>query len=628
MSMLRALAILLLGLTGQVTAADYQRHTWTGSLPDSAFNTFIEQYKKDPSALARYPGGLQNISSEQLHQAISALDTTHFTYMYPISMHGYDFPDVQGTPIKRLSIMAVRGGRMIPVPFQIDEYDKTGLIWITGHNQAAAEGVPEKFDDFDELVFMFRDGGPVTYSPDKHGKIDGRILQEIRLDAPRNNPRFVYLVLDNPQRSAADYVSVDINAGRMESTIIEMNYDPKNIANITHVAPKAGPKHHQNVVDNIYLKISTGILNQHLRVKLDSLKNIRATPIAVKDGPVRASILVKARIWYAYLPTFFSQQFMLHFYEQSVVVPSRFAVDSMRTLKYFVMFLREPRIEVAIDFHNLEGARVTFQSVYDNEESTGTVDGAMSEFEQRMTTTRLPGDWLYMDSNQGWDMFFSNHMPVVENGLFDAFLDGMALYMLYQDDSEELHSYERFPGAKPRIGFTSNGLPRTAIKLMGAIPKLNYSKVDSLGEAMLALSDPSNRKKFKAYDKTVSEVLVRLNKSGRITTVEQLANAFIADLNRMRFTGIERADLNALLRDALLATTKDPSFIEHGALLEKMVALSRERDIDIAQLRYATMDNTLWFPDWVGAGGPEDFHWQTLNPPSFTVRPWIAPRIH
>jgi hypothetical protein len=38
------------------------------------------------------------------------------------------------------------------------------------------------------------------------------------------------------------------------------------------------------------------------------------------------------------------------------------------------------------------------------------------------------------------------------------------------------------------------------------------------------------------------------------------------------------------------------------------------------------MDNTLWFPDWVGPGGPEDFHWQTVNPPGFTVRPWVAPR--
>ena len=44
------------------------------------------------------------------------------------------------------------------------------------------------------------------------------------------------------------------------------------------------------------------------------------------------------------------------------------------------------------------------------------VDGKMSDFEKRMASPRLPGDWLFMDSNQGWQMFFSNHLPVVENG--------------------------------------------------------------------------------------------------------------------------------------------------------------------------------------------------------------------
>ena len=624
MRLARVVFLIALILPVQVMA-QYQRHTWKGNLPERYFQTFVEMYKKDPSALARYPGGLQNISSEQLHRAIVGLDTTHFTYMYPMSIRGYEFPKLKGTPNNRLSLMAVRGGHMIPIPFQIDEYDRSGLIWIDGHNQSPPEGTPGDFDDFDELVFMFRDGGQETYNPDVHGKIDGKVLREIRLDSSRNNPRFVYLVLDNPQRSDADYVSVDLKKGHIDSTVVEMDYDPKNIANIKHVAPKAGPKHGQNVIDNIYLNISTGILNQNLRVGLDTLNNIRAVPVAIKDGPVRVSMLVKARIWYLYLPTFFSQQFMINFYEQAFVIPSRFAIDSMHTLKFFLLFLRDPRIELAVDFDNLEGARVTFQTVYKNEDDMGVVDGKMSDFEKKMNATRLPGDWLYMDSNQGWDMFFANHMPVVPNGLFDAFLDGMQMHMLYQDDITDTRDYERFPGAHPRVGFTSSGLPRTAIKLMGSIPKLNYSKMGSLGEAIIALADPKNRSKFDDYNAVVATVLQRLKNSGRITTVEQLADAFIADLSRMRFTGMSRDDLDSLVHDALVQTTKDPAFIDHGAVLAKMVELSKQRGLDIKQLRYATMDNTLWFPDWVGPGGPRDFYWQTVHPPTYAVRPWIAP---
>src|SRR5690606_4869116 len=194
MHLMRLLCLALL-VTSSGAMAEYKRHIWEGNLPERFFETFLELYKKDPSALARYPGGLQNISSEQLHRAIAELDTTHFTYMYPMTMRGYDLPRYNGTPIERLSLMAVRGDQMIPIPFQIDEYDRTGLIWIQGHNQAPPEGTPGEFDEFDELVFMFRDGGHKTYLPDQHGKIEGQVLQEIRLDSPRNDPRYIYLVL-------------------------------------------------------------------------------------------------------------------------------------------------------------------------------------------------------------------------------------------------------------------------------------------------------------------------------------------------------------------------------------------------------------------------------------------------
>lgn len=619
-------AALLVGLfTLASTAVSAERHTWEGNLPERFFQTFMELYKRDPAALARYPGGLQNISSEQLHRAIVALDTTHFTYLYPMTIRGYEFVRLRGTPIERLSLMAVRGGQMIPVPFQIDEYDRTGLIWIDGVSKNEPEGTPGEFDDFDEVVFMYRDGGHAIYEPDTHGHIEGRVVQEIRLDSPRNKPRYVYLVLDNPLRSEADYVTADLEKGRIDTTVLEMEYDPKNLVHIRHGAPKAGPRHHQNVIDNFYLRISTGILNENLRVDLDTRNNIRAVPVAVKDGPVRASMLVKARVWYMFLPTFFSQHFMVNFHEQSVSVPSRFAIDSLRTLKYFLMFLRDPHIEFAADFDNLEGARVTFQAVYENEESTGRVDGKMSDFEQRMNSTRLPGDWLYMDSNQGWDLFFSNHMPVVENGLFDAFLEGVRLNILYHDDAEDVRDYERFAGAHPRIGFESAGLPRTAINMMGSIPRLDYSRMGSLGEALLEMAKPENRSKFRKYDEIVSGVLQRLKEEGRLTSVEQLADMLIRDLNRMRFTGWSRDDFNAVMREAVTSTTSDPGFIDHAAVVVAIVSLAKERGLDVTRLRYATMDNTLWFPDWVGPGGPEDFHWETMHPPGYVVRPWIAP---
>ena len=591
------------------------REIWTEGVPDPYFEHFLDFYKADPSAMGRWASGLRNISTDQLDRTLKALDTTQFTYLYPMEMKGFQLARHNGIPTGELSLMAVRAGKLVPIPFQIDEFDKTGLIWIEGHNDHKPEGKPGIFDDFDELAFMFRDGGWDRFDPRQHSLKEGRMLEEIRLDSPRNQPRYIYLVRNNSERSRADYVQVDLDKGRIETTLMQMDYEPKDFTQIKGMSPRLGPHKDENVIDNIYVNISTGIFNQNLRVDLDTRKNIKASPIAVKDGAVRASILVKARIWYAYLPTFFSQKFQVDFYEQSVTIPSRFAIGSVKVLKFFLMFLREPRIHFAIDFHNLDGARITYDSVY-GKGQYGTVDGEMSDFEHTLGATRLPGDWLHMDSNQGWEMFFSNHMPVVPDGLFDAFLNGVTMNMFYEDNKASVTKYERHPGATPRLGFESEGMPRTVIDLLGAIPKLDYLDMDSLGEAILALAEAEEDGAFDKYDEVVNQRLRELQAEDRFTTVEALADAFLADLNRMNFSGIAREDFNSLMRQAILDTTKQVDQVHHGKVLQRMVELAEERDIDIARLRYATMDNTLWFPAWVGEGGAADFHWQVSHAPS------------
>lgn len=590
------------------------REIWTDGVPDAYFKHFLDFYKADPSALSRWAEGLRNISTDQLDRTLKALDTTQFTYLYPMEMKGFELADHKGIPVEELSLMAVRAGKLIPIPFQIDEFDKTGLIWIEGHNDHKPEGEPGIFDDFDELAFMFRDGGWERFDAQQHTLKEGTMLEEIRLDSPRNKPRYIYLVRNNSERSRADYVQVDLDKGRIETTLMQMDYEPKDFTQIKGMSPRLGPHKDENVLDNIYANISTGIFNQNLRVDLETHKNIKATPIAVKDGAVRASILVKARIWYAFMPTFFSQKFQVDFYEQSVTIPSRFAIGSVKVLKFFLMFLREPRIHFAIDFHNLDGARITYDSVY-GEGQYGTVDGEMSDFEHTLSATRLPGDWLHMDSNQGWEMFFSNHMPVVPNGLFDAFLDGVTMNMFYEDNTASTTKYERYPGATPRLGFQSEGMPRTVIDLLGAIPKLDYLNMDSLGEAIVALAKAEEDGAFEKYDEVVNRRLKELNAEGRFTTVPALADAFLADLNRMNFSGIARDDFNSLLRQAMMDTIHETDQVRHGKVLQRMVELAGKRGIDITRLRYATMDNTLWFPAWVGEGGAADFHWQVSHAP-------------
>jgi hypothetical protein len=247
----------------------------------------------------------------------------------------------------------------------------------------------------------------------------------------------------------------------------------------------------------------------------------------------------------------------------------------------------------------------------------------MSQFEQRLNDTRLPGDWLFMDSNQGWQMFFANHIPVVPHGLFDQFLDGVNMHMVYQDTLTKTADGQQEP--ELTLGFTSTGLPRTAIDMLASLPKLDFRDMNTLGEAIVALGEAGKKGKLKKYDAIVNARLTDMMKAGFLTSVPQLADLFLKDLDRMSFTGISRDQLNQLIRDAIIDTTPAPDQLDHGAVLRKMVELAKARHIDILNLRYAFMDNAVWLPDWVGTGGPLDFSRQLDNPPAFTISDYAAP---
>lgn len=615
-------AWLIIALLLASFSTGHARESWEGSLNDRFFQTFIKIYKEDPSALARFAGGLRNVSSAQMDATIEALGVTHFTYLHPMILHGYELPDIRGKNNRQLSLMAPRGphGKMIPIPFQIDEFDKTGLIWIPGFNKAKPEGVPETWDDFDQLVFMFRDGSDHRYDAARDGTIAGHVLKEIELKPGTGKTRWVYLVEGNPERSDADYVSTNLKTGEVDSTLYSFRYDPSNVINIQSIAPKAGPHYDVNTFGGFDLTISTGLLNRHLRVSLGR-SNIHATPLAVKDGPIRNILLVKSRVWYLGLPTLFDQQFMLDFYEQGITVPSRFALDSMRTLRFFVMFLREPTIDFQVRFKNLAGASITFADAF-SQGQYGTIDGHMSDYEKKLAAMRLPGDWIFLDSNQGWQMFFANRVPVVPNGLFDHFLDGMSMHMVYADTLKKDAQGTMQP--ELALGFASSGLPRTAIALMASLPKLDFRNLNTLGEAIIELGKAGADGKLKKYDGIVNTRMTALMQAGVIKSVPQFADLFIKDLDRMSFTGIARADFNALMRDAIVQTVKQPNTIDHGAVLRRLVSLAAERHLDIRNLRYAFMDNAVWLPDWVGPGGPEDFNQQLEHPPTFSVRPFAS----
>lgn len=587
------------------------------SVSDEVMERFINAYRDDPAALIRHAPLIRHASVAQMHHTISSLGLTHFTYLYPIIVSGAELEAARDIPLERLSLVAVRGGKVIPIPFQIDEFNRDGLIWIDGETPGKAAGKQGMLDDYDELVFMYRDGGSERYDASRHGAINGSLIQEIRLENGDTAARYAYVVQDDPARSAANYVDISLEEGWIESTVMRMRFDKRNLLGIDHVESLVGPHAGENVFDNIHISLSTGILNPNLRFSLDSEDNIRVVPRGVARGPVRNTVLLKVRVWYLGMPTIVSQDIHVHFYEQGAVIPIPFAISSIGSLRHFISLLREPRFELNVDFHQLDGANVTFDSVY-RPDTRGDVDGWMTDFEVGMNYARMPGNWLHLDSQRGWQMFFVNGMPLVEGGLFDQFMEGSELGMVYRDDRELQDDTMRYTGALPRLGFRLSGMPAPVMDLLAASPKMPRH-ITTLGEAIVWLGEDPDR--LKRYDEAANRMLARLKARGLITSADQLAEAFITDMGRMQFSGLPRAQLNSLITDAIRITVSDVAQVRHGEILATMAKLAADRGIALKQLRHAHINMVLWFPDATGSAGPQGFFREISTPPRAVANP-------
>lgn len=626
---LYALALLICLSTS--ATADQPRDTT--ALSQRLFQTFLTLYQQDPAALTRFAGALRHITPQQLDDTMAFLGVTHFSYLFPMVINGRDIASLKGTDNQRLSLMAARGPhhRMIPIPYQIDEFDRAGLIWIKGYNTHPAAGTPGQWDAFDQLAFMYRDAGQHRYNPTTDGQVAGHILKEIKLTFPGSQPRWVYLVKDNPQRSDADYTSTDLKKGRVSSTLYDFNYDPRDLVKIHSIVPRSGPLFGQNIFAGLSLHINSGVFSRYLRVGLSN-NNFRVTPIAVKDGPVRNIMLVKARIWYFGLPTFLNQRLMLYFYEQAISLPARIAPDSLNSLSFLVGLLRGPKASISLHLQHLDGAGFDIQNRPAPHRPV-IIDGHMSAAEKRLNHIRLPGDWLQIDSHQGWQMFIANHLPVTPHGLINRLLDDANMHLVYNDQRPYADTGK--PSPIVTLGLAGDGMPQLLVALANIIDQLDMGPDDTLGDMLIALAKKPQMQALDAFDKQLNARLKRLQTNGFVASPAQLALRLLADIDRLQFVGIDKSTLEQLIHDALLKSVMQVDAIDTQHVLQTLISLAQQRHIDLANLRYAVMNTTLWMPDQLGDNGPAGFNRQLQQPPRFEVRafssqeeaPKASPRI-
>src|SRR5699024_2453064 len=434
--------------------------------------------------------------------------------------------------------MAVRNGKLEHIPFQIDEFDRHGFIWLAGISKEKAEGKPGIFDGFDELVLMFRDASTERLT----ASANHAVVAQLTLTAPNEQQRYAYVVRTQTPASDFKYVYTDLDEGSIKSAVFEVNFNPNNLLDLRTITPKIGPQANKNLLHKFNVHLSTGLLNRHMRFNLQLPNNIRALPLGVQEGPVRSTVLMRARVWYLGIPTLLTQNMQVHIYEQGTSVPVPFNISSIGALRHFVGLLKEPKLELSMAVQHVQGASVAFANLYTHQGQSATIDGKPSGLKEQFNQQRMPGDWLALDSHQGWSFFFANGMPITEGGLFDHYLEGTTLKMSYQDNTK----------GGLTLGFEATHLPKAIFELLKTAPKLP-KQVNELGTALVFYEQQGREGALKKYDAVVNR-LIQTYTQDKTT----LINAFLRDMQRMDYTGIPDDTLHSIIHDALHSSIAIP----------------------------------------------------------------------
>ena len=417
-------------------------------MEEGRFQALLEDYEKNPTLLAEQRDLIKELSPQQLSDAISYLGLNHYTYLHPVEIRGRDIPSILGEDIKKYSVMSVRGGAMIPVPFQLDEYDESGFVYLEGEGDIG--GTLGIVDDEDELVFMYRDTGRQRYDA-MVMEVDGKVLRELEF-TKNGEQRFAYIIEGSSVRNESRYVDYDFKTSTATNVFYGFKTRTDNFLMFEDFYANVGDKQGHRVLDSVYATIETRVLSRWSpKIHLNTFEHIKAVPVGVVKGPVRDAVIIALTVVVAKIPVF-KIRAQMDIYDQMLGFNARINIPGADIL---TRFLVEPHIIIALDFNEQSGARVN-SAISPEADGWEFVDGKVSDFESQMNIDRKK-TWLWLSSNHGWDVFARINIP-------ETFPVGVQLY--YQDDPDDHIAYENFPGAFPRMGFDVYELPK------------NFSQID------------------------------------------------------------------------------------------------------------------------------------------------------
>ena len=367
--------------------------------------------------------------------AVAAYDGTKILHLLPA-----DVPVLAGKDIGKVRIATVRNGALVPVPFQIDEYNVRGLVWFPEVG-IALDGRANVFDGSDRLLLLAGDASPEALTDP--ALAPAGYLGELAISL-QGETRYLQLISGEFPRSADNYVQHNIATGVTETPFYTLRVDPKNELNWRHLMVRSW-RGDQNVsvLDTLKMRISGGVFTPVTRMSINN-DNLRPKVIGVRSGPIRSTVQLDAAVVVTGIT-------VMRMQAQVIRYPRYFeAFTHARIPKLYRMALVDPEVKVTVDGNQLRGAIVRTAR---GGALQALVDGRVDEAEKQLVARGLSPaeDWILFDTRNGFSMLtFLDVPPELRN---------VPLNLIYEDDDKRADAPERIPGQQPNLGYGIRGFP-------------------------------------------------------------------------------------------------------------------------------------------------------------------------
>lgn len=363
-----------------------------------------------------------NVQSQQAKKSALAWQIERIT------LKGASFPKLKGTQISRLRLVAFKNGKMVVIPFQIDERDSKNMFVLPDQSgKYAGDGDGGRLDDNDELAFMAADAG-------EKGSIEkAKNYHEVEIRNGADDAlAWVYLVDFNgepPALSSVDYVAYH-RKGNREEIVTEYYIQGFNDEHVffddLRILPPAGGNG-KNFIDKMKMRTAVQAVGGKITVARNE-NDFRSSVVGVVDGAVRVIRRNDTRM--TLLAGVKSPSIIVDatFYKCSYEVPSVFSLPFRMDL-------------VASGAQYRQGGDLNQNAIgmryYNNFTLEPVVyDGKMSEREKEIARSDKTHYWGMLSGAPGTLLYvgrWQDKMPI-------------KILAYYDDDSSALDPPENIPG--------------------------------------------------------------------------------------------------------------------------------------------------------------------------------------